>query len=80
MSTVLQGVVHGNIIELKNSLGVADGQTVEVVVRVVGSPRPWGEGIRNTAGALADDPYWDTIMSDVQQERRIERRPQMEEA
>jgi hypothetical protein len=79
MSIVLQGVVHGNTIELKNSLGVAEGQTVEVVVKVVPQSRSWGEGILRTAGALADDPEWDEIMTEIQQERRIERRPQMEE-
>ena len=80
MSIVLQGVVHGNTIELKNSLGVADGQAVEVVVKVVPPARTWGEGFLHTAGALADDPYWDKIMSDIQHERRLGRRPQMEDA
>ena len=69
MSVVLQGVVHGNTIELKDPLDVVDGQTVEVVVKVVASPRPWGEGFHRTAGALADDPYWDKIMSEIQRER-----------
>jgi hypothetical protein len=80
MSIVLQGVVHGNTIELKNSLDVADGQTVEVVVKVIPQTRSWGEGILHSAGALADDPYWDKIMSEIQQERRLQRRPQMEDA
>jgi len=28
------------------------------------------------AGALADDPYWDTIMEEIDQARKVERRPQ----
>ena len=41
--------------------------------------RAWGEGILRTAGALADDPYWDDIMEEIYQERKLNRRPQMEE-
>jgi hypothetical protein len=80
MSIVLQGVVHGNTIELRNPLDMADGQTVEVVVKVVPASRRSGEGFQRTAGALADDPHWDKIMSEIQRERRLERRPQMEDA
>ena len=56
-----------------------DGQEVEVVVKMVEPLRPWGEGILRTAGALADDLYWDGIMAEVQQERKLERRPQVED-
>jgi hypothetical protein len=39
----------------------------------------WGDGMLRTAGALADDPYWETIMQKIQQARKLERRPQLEE-
>jgi hypothetical protein len=78
MSVVIHGVVHGNTIELKGSPGVPDGQEVEVVVRAIEPARPWGEGILRSAGVLADDPYWDDIMAEIQRERKLERRPQTE--
>jgi hypothetical protein len=79
MSIVIHGVVHGNTIELKESPGVPDGQEVEIVLRTVEAAQPSGEGILRSAGALADDPYWDGIMAEIQRERKLERRPQMEE-
>ena len=54
MSRVIQGVVHGRTIELAEDPGVADGQQVEVVVKPLAPAKPWGEGIRRSAGALAD--------------------------
>jgi len=79
MSNVIHGIVHGMTIELKESPGVPDGQEVEVVVRAVEPARPWGEGILRSAGALADDPHWDGIMAEIQRERKLERRPQMDD-
>ena len=35
MSTVLRGIVHGKIIELNEDLGVAEGQEVEVQVKLI---------------------------------------------
>ena len=49
------------------------GRQVEVEVRVVPKPQPWGEGLRRCAGALADDPEWDAIMEEVYQARKLER-------
>jgi len=79
MNKVLHGVVHGKIIELSEPAGVADGQEVEVVVRFSMPPRPWGEGIRNSAGGWADHPEMDAIMEQIQQDRKRERRPQVPE-
>ncbi|MGO8746742.1 MAG: hypothetical protein ACLQNE_12195 [Thermoguttaceae bacterium] len=79
MSIVIHGVVHGNTIELKDSPGVPDGQEVEVLVKVLEPSRSWGEGILRTAGALVDDPDWDGIMAEIQRERKLERRPQIED-
>jgi len=79
MTKVLHGKVHGRTIELGEDLGLAEGQEVEVQVTVLPSPRKWGEGILRTAGALADDPYWDAIMEEVHRERKLERRPLAED-
>jgi hypothetical protein len=63
-------IVHGMTIELDEDLGVAEGQEVEVQVRIVQPARKRGEGILRTAGALADDPEWDAIMEKIHQERK----------
>ena len=78
---VLRGVVHGNVIELKDDAGITDGEQVEVIVRrVVTEGRQPGEGFLRTEGALAEDSEWDAIMEEIQQSRRQERRPQWEGA
>jgi len=79
MTKTIHGIVHGRTIELDEDLGVAEGQPVEVQVKVSRSTRPWGGGILRTAGALADDPHWNGIMDEIHQTRRLERRPQMDE-
>jgi hypothetical protein len=76
MLKTVHGVVHGRTIELAEELGVAEGQQVEVQVTVIQPSKKWGDGILRTAGALADDPYWDAIMDEVHQARKVERRPQ----
>jgi hypothetical protein len=71
MSRIMHGVVHGNVIELKEHPGVAEGQEVEVVLRVPKAARVWGDGIRNSAGAMAE--FWtdedDKILEELYQER-----------
>jgi hypothetical protein len=70
MVRTVHGVVHGKTIEVDEDLGVAEGQAVEVQVKVVHASKPWGEGILRTAGALADDPEWDAIMEEIHQARK----------
>lgn len=70
MTVVMQGVVHGNTIQLKGSPGVPDGQEVEVVLRAVGEPRPWGEGIARSAGAAADVPGFDEAFAEIERQRK----------
>lgn len=79
MTKMIHGKIHGKTIELDEDLGVAEGQEVEVQVRIVPPARKWGEGILRTAGALADDPEWDTIMEQIYQDRKVERRHQVDE-
>jgi hypothetical protein len=74
MSIVIQGVVHGKTIELKESPGVPDGQKVEVVVRLIETARPWGEGILRSAGAAAgaaaDVPGFDEAFAEIERDRK----------
>jgi hypothetical protein len=78
MTKTLHGKVHGKIIELDEDLGVAEGQEVEVQVKVIlKSARKPGEGFLRTEGALADDEEWDAIMEEIHKARKVERRPQI---
>ena len=79
MTKIIHGKVHGRTIELAEDLGLAEGQDVEVQVKILPPTRKWGEGIRRTAGALADDPDWDAIMEEIHRKRKLERRAQPED-
>ena len=79
MTKIVHGTVHGKTIELDEDLGVAEGQAVEVQVKIVSPSRAWGEGIRRSAGGWADHPEMDAIMEKIQQDRKLKRRPQMGE-
>jgi hypothetical protein len=79
MTKTLHGVVHGKTIELSEAPGVADGQEVEVVVKFSMASRPWGEGIRASAGAMAYQ--WteedNRILEEIQEARKHETRPEI---
>jgi hypothetical protein len=71
MTKTIHGKVHGKTIELDEDLGVADGQDVEVQVKVITNvARTPGEGFLRTEGALADDNEWDSIMEEIHQRRK----------
>ncbi len=80
MTQTAQGIIHGDTIKLRYPLCLADGAQVEVVVRPVEkqAERVWGEGIRASAGALADMPELDAIVDDIYRQRHVERRVQTE--
>ena len=71
MSTI-HGKAQGRTIVLDEPLGLPLGQDVEVVVTPVASRRPWGEGIRRSAGALAET--WsgedDRILAEIHEDRK----------
>jgi hypothetical protein len=75
MTNMLHGKVHGRTIELDQDPGVADGQEVEVQMKIIQmSARKPGEGFIRTEGALADDLEWDGIMEELYKARKNERR------
>jgi hypothetical protein len=78
MTKKLHGTVHGRTIELAEDPGVADGQEVELQLKVVRSGQRWGDGIRRSAGGWADYPEMDDIMEKIHQQRKLERRPQLD--
>ncbi|AGA30294.1 hypothetical protein [Singulisphaera acidiphila] len=67
-----RGVIHGKTIELLEDLGLTEGQEVDVIVRVRKTRPEWGQGILNSAGAMA--LYWtsedDRILDEIEQDRR----------
>ena len=56
MTKTVHGTVHGRTIELNEDLGVAEGQQVEIRVKLMPPARNWGEGIVRSAGGWADHP------------------------
>jgi hypothetical protein len=76
MLRTIHGKIHGRTIELDEDPGLAEGQEVEVQVKVLAdAPGKPGEGLLRTEGALADDTEWDAIMAEIYQSRKRERRP-----
>jgi len=75
MTKTLHGKVHGKTIELDEDPGVAEGQEVEVQVKIVPATKKWGEGILRSAGGWANYPEMDVVMEKIQQDRKLERTP-----
>ena len=74
--TSIKGIIHGRMIELEQTLGLPDGQAVEVTVQAVvgGDRRQPGDGIRASAGTWADaGPELDRWLEGTQRSRRQER-------
>ncbi len=78
MTKTVHGVVHGKTIELDEDLGVSEGQEVEVQVKLVTKNGTWGEGIRRSAGGWNDHPEMGAVMDKIQQDRKLERRSDIE--
>jgi hypothetical protein len=84
MTRTMHGKVRGKTIELEEDLGVADGQEVEVQVKIMnpkkklpGPPPGWQPGgTSTTAGLLADS--WteedDRILQEIARDRKRETR------
>ena len=81
MTKTIHGIVHGRIIELDQDLGVAEGQEVEVHVKIVPTAKTWGEGLKRCAGGLANE--WtdndDRILTSIYQDRKRDDRKEFPE-
>lgn len=81
MTRTIHGVVRGKTIELEENPGVAEGEAVEITIKAIPSHRPWGEGLRRCAGALAND--WteedDRILEQIDAERKRDPRSEISE-
>ena len=61
MMKAIQGTVRGRTIELNEDLGMREGQDVTVTVTPLPPPRQWGDGIRRSAGVMANDAEFDAV-------------------
>ncbi len=77
MAHVLRGIIHGRTVELQSDPGLPDGQEVDVKLSTPPQQRT-GEGIVRSDGILVDDAEWDQIMEEIHQQRKLERRPQLD--
>jgi hypothetical protein len=72
LPAVIRGTVHGKTIELENELGLPEGQAVSLFVHPTGAP---GDGIRQSAGAWAEDAQeLDAWLSQLRASRQQDRR------
>ena len=65
------GIVRGNTIELDESPGLVDGERVRVELEVEPNSS-WGEGIKRSAGALANDEEFGRVMEQIQRDRKTD--------
>jgi hypothetical protein len=69
-ASIIQGAVHGKVIELDRDLGLPDGQQVTIALRPISSPE---DAIPQCAGAWADaGPELDVWLAETQRSRRKE--------
>ena len=72
LPAVIRGTVHGKTIELENDLDLPEGQPVSLLIQPAGVP---GDGIRQSAGAWADDAEGlDVWLSQLRASRQQDRR------
>ena len=78
MNQILQGIIHGRIIELDSDPGINSGQKVQVILRLPKMPPPpppgWKPGCTETAaGMLAES--WTEEDDRVVREIKLGRNP-----
>ncbi len=81
MTKTIHGIVRGRIIELDRDLGVAEGQEVEIQVKIVPASTTWGDGLKRCAGGLANE--WtdkdDQILTSIYEDRKRDDRKEFPE-
>jgi hypothetical protein len=78
MNPSVSGTLYGDTIKLDAPLNMAHGQKVDVIIKPVKDLSNWGDGLRRCAGSLADMPELDALMDEIYQQRKLERRGQVE--
>ena len=75
----VRGIIRGKTIELEQDPGIADGQRVDVQLRLSSQAQVWGEGILRSAGIAADVPGFDEAFERVQRDRELATMREIEE-
>jgi predicted DNA-binding antitoxin AbrB/MazE fold protein len=78
----IKGVVQNGVIVPQGGCPLPEGTKVtitlssasEIQAKLATARRTWGDGIRRSAGCMADDPEFDAAMQDVHQVRKLQRR------
>ena len=70
MTKTLRGIIQGKTIELLQNPGLEDGYAVEVEIRPIASREERIEALQRAAGSMADDPEFEAIMEEIQEDRR----------
>ena len=71
MTKTIHGKARGRIIELDEDLGIAEGQEVEVQVKVITPAGKWGQGMIRSAGIAADIPEFDAAFEQIERDREL---------
>jgi hypothetical protein len=73
MTKTFHGTVHGQFIQIEETLDIADGEEVVVIVRRTKTLPASGDGIRRSAGAAASMPGFDDVFAQIELERKAAR-------
>ena len=79
MMKTVHGTVHGRTIQLDEDLGVAEGQEVEIQVKLISRTQTFGAGILSSAGGWSEIPELDVVLDKIHEQRQVERRQQFVE-
>ena len=77
MTTTIHGIIRGRIIELDRDLGVAEGQEVEIQVKIVPTSTTWGDGLKRCASDWTEKD--DEILTSIYQDRKRDDRKEIPE-
>ena len=73
MNRVIQGIVHGKVIELREEIGIPDGQEVDILVTLRNANPGTSSGILRSAGVAADLADFDIVFGRIETERKSAR-------
>ena len=78
LGQTFHGVVQDNCIQLGQASGLANGTKVIVSIQPEEQQRPWGEGLRASAGSLADIPGLDESLAEILAGRKNDTRREVD--
>jgi hypothetical protein len=78
----IEGVVQNGVIVPQGGCPLPEGTKVtitpsspnEIQAKLATARQPWGDGIRRSAGCMAEVPEFDAAMQRIHDDRKLERR------